>query len=466
MIGSSSKQFRCLYQYYLHLLSSLLCFGRQTVSGLLCTCSHQFSDWSSAYRLYSHNRIDIERTFSTILGEVLNFQSRGSPLVVALDDTLLRKCGKKIPGVKYLRDPLGPPFHINFVRGQRVIQFSGGISCQDGSCRMIPVLFRDAPSAKKPSKHASKDEWQYYREQQKRYNLSTYGVKGIHTIRERMDQHNHENRNLWICGDGSYTNRTILKNLPPRTVLIGRARADTKLYYLPSSNSATAGRKRVYGEQTPTPEQLRQDKSIPWTPIQAYAVGKVHSFKIKTISDLRWRTAGKSHLLRLIVIAPLAYRLTKKSRILYRKPSYIICTDTKASIQKIVQAYLWRWDIEVNFRDEKTLLGLGEAQVRNQNSVKNIPQMKVAAYALLLIAAVKAFGVKAKYTCLPIPKWQKNKKYKRATTIDFIRLLRVEMWGKAIKNVNFSHFREKDWRSRSKEKLKIPLKSALFYNNR
>lgn len=25
---------------------------------------------------------------------------------------------------------------------------------------------------------------------------------------------------------------------------------------------------------------------------------------------------------------------------------------------------LWRWGIEVNFRDEKTLLGTGEAQVR------------------------------------------------------------------------------------------------------
>ena len=106
----------------------------------------------------------------------------------------------------------------------------------------------------------------------------------------------------------------------------------------------------------------------------SFAAGKRHLFKIKTISPLRWRPAGKEHDMRLIVvIAPLGYRLTKHSGLLYRQAAYLICSDPDASIKEILQAYVWRWDIEVNFRDEKTLLGLGQAQVRHERSVENVP---------------------------------------------------------------------------------------------
>jgi hypothetical protein len=40
-------------------------------------------------------------------------------LTVAMDDSILRKSGRKIPGVGYRRDPLSPAFHLNFVRGMR-----------------------------------------------------------------------------------------------------------------------------------------------------------------------------------------------------------------------------------------------------------------------------------------------------------------------------------------------------------
>jgi hypothetical protein len=36
-----------------------------------------------------------------------------------MDDSILRKSGRKIPGVGYRRDPLSPAFHLNFVRGMR-----------------------------------------------------------------------------------------------------------------------------------------------------------------------------------------------------------------------------------------------------------------------------------------------------------------------------------------------------------
>ena len=50
-----------------------------------------------------------------MLRGVLHMLPDNAPLVTALDDTSLRKTGRKIPGVGYRRDPMSPPFHVNLV---------------------------------------------------------------------------------------------------------------------------------------------------------------------------------------------------------------------------------------------------------------------------------------------------------------------------------------------------------------
>ena len=64
-----------------------------------------------------------------------------------------------------------------------------------------------------------------------------------------------------------------------------------------------------------------------------------------------------------MVIKPLGYRLRKGSKLLYRLPAFLICTDLELSLQTLVQSYLHRWEIECNHRDEKSLLGVAQGQV-------------------------------------------------------------------------------------------------------
>src|SRR5216684_1943771 len=99
-------------------LSSLLCLGRHTVTGLLTTCGREFHDWSAEYRLFSRHRFPAADIFSVVRRGVLAELSPKAPLCVAVDDSLLRKTGIRIPGVAWRRDPLGPRFQTNFVRAQ------------------------------------------------------------------------------------------------------------------------------------------------------------------------------------------------------------------------------------------------------------------------------------------------------------------------------------------------------------
>jgi hypothetical protein len=64
--------------------------------------------------------------------------------------------------------------------------------------------------------------------------------------------------------------------------------------------------------------------------------------------------------------------------LLYRQPAFLICSDPQLELTQIVQNYIWRWDIEVNFREEKTLLGVGQAQVRHAASTQAVPALQVA----------------------------------------------------------------------------------------
>ena len=59
--------------------------------------------------------------------------------------------------------------------------------------------------------------------------------------------------------------------------------------------------------------------------------------------------------------------------------------------QRLLQDYFDRWGIEVNHRDEKEILGVGEAQVWNERSVCKVPALLVAMYSWLLLAGLDCY---------------------------------------------------------------------------
>jgi len=430
--------------------------GTHTVTALVNARGRQFEDWSADYRLYSRSRAVPEQLFAPVLKWLCACQD--GPIVMAMDDTLLRKTGKKTHGVKYMRDPLGPPFRVNFIRAQRFVQISAACPGKGGQARMIPVDWAHAPVPQKPKEKAGETQWKQYHETKKQSCCSAVGAQRIRRIRAWLDENGAAGRRLWMAVDGTYTCGAVLKALPHDTTLLGRIRADARLYFLPDQQPQK-GRRRSYGEPAPTPEQVRKDPKIPWKKVRVYFGGKKRSVRVKQITPLRWRTAGEEHVLQLLVVAPTPYRLTKNAKCLYRKPAYLICTDPNAPAALVLQHYLWRWDIEVNFRDEKTILGVGDAQVRTPEAVQNVTGCAVAAYAILLAAADQCQRNNNNCLHLPPPKWQPQKA-QRPTTNNLIRNLRYELWASSI---HFSGFTIKNMTYTKPEKRKPKLESALFY---
>jgi hypothetical protein len=256
-----------------------------------------------------------------------------------------------------------------------------------------------------------------------------------------------------------------LKGLPERTVFTGRLRKDACLHFLPTpEEGAKKGRKLTYGQRAPTPEALLRDEAVPFQEVTAFAAGRLHAFRVKTLSPLLSRMNGGRQPLRLVCIAPLAYRPRKGSRVLYREPAYLGCTDPDRPLDEVVQSFAWRWGIEVNHRDEKTLLGVGEAQVRNPEAAARLPALLVATYALLLLAGRLAFGAAPVPDTLPRPKWQREQGRTHASTVELIRHLRAELWGRALGVARFSGFAKRTPADANGEKCARPrVDAAVLY---
>jgi hypothetical protein len=349
--------------------------GRKTITGWLCTAGQQFRDWTAAYRLFEQQRVDLDLLMRVPIAAVVSALPPNAPVVSLMDDTIIRKRGRHIAGTSWRRDPLGPAFTNNFVWASRFLQISLALPEDPASpcslSRAIPVDFTHAPSPRKPSRRAGEAEWDQWRKDSAASSVSSLGARRLGLLRQSIDaQPGGAARPLWCSADATFTNRSVLKQMPERTVLIGRVRKDAKLFALPTPDQENhgKGRRRAYGSPLPTPEQIRQDPSIPWEPVEACAAGARHQFEIKLIRDVRWKAAGADRNLSLLIVRPIAYRVRQGAKLDYHAPAYLLCTDPALSPQQILQAYLWRWEIEVNFRDEKTLILKKAVELRQHSS--------------------------------------------------------------------------------------------------
>jgi len=444
-------------------LSLLVCLGRRTISRAICAQQRQFQSWASDYKLFSLCRWSPRSLFDVVLNLALGLVPTTQPVVIALDDTITRKTGHRIPNASTLRDPLSPPYHTNLVWALRFIQAVLLICPIDGigAARAIPIAFNLAPPVPKPKKkktpvnasvgsNANTDaklkkvdkkptdpEWKQYYQMRRQQGLSAQGALLIQEIRSRLDDiADFTQRILWVVVDASYCNLTVLSRLAERTVLIGRTRKDIHLSALPEAQSGP-GRRRFYGKDLGTPEQMRKDDSLPWQHTTIFAAGRSHQLRYKSIGPVLWRRGAQRRALRLIIIAPLAYHA--HGHRLYRQPAYLLVSDPAADVVQVLQAYFYRWEIEVDQKEEKDLLGVGQAQVWSKQAVSHQPAFHVASYAMLLLAAIQCFGLNSTTALSRLPHWRIPKPPLRLSAAQLIARLRSEL---ELLDTSHSSFRQ------------------------
>lgn len=386
-------------------------------------------DWTAEYRLFSRSPWQSRALSLPIIQRSLPFAGpQNEPIVLAGDFTHLLKSGKQIPQRHCMRDPLSPPFHVNLVYGLRFFQVTVLCPFRDWqkplAARSVPLRFEASPVLAKPGKRATAQQQAEYKTNRKKRLASVAARQVLQELREDFDLAEASARSLLVTLDGSFCNQVFFKEALPRMELLCRCRKDAVLCLPKVSDPKLKGLKRFYDPRTFSPESVRLDQSIAYQSGSFFHGGQFHEIRYKELAHVLWRKGAGRRPLRLIVIAPTGYRLYQKGPLLYRQPAFLLCTDLKSPTKFLIASYLERWQIEINHREEKSTLGLGQAQVRHPLSVPRQPALVVAVYAMLLLAALRAYGPERTADYLPPPKW--GRPGQRPSCLDLIRLLRKQ----------------------------------------
>jgi hypothetical protein len=402
-------------------LGALLCLGRSTLSRIIRTTGREQKSWSGEYFLHSRAEWNPHALFDPMLREALQY-CPGRLVGVAVDDTRLKKTGRAISQAQYHRDPLSPPFHVNLIWALRFLQASVLLPLHRSgpwSARGIPIRFEEVSSVRKPGRRAGEQAWKIYKQEVKERNLSRRFVQSMAEIRKSFDRAGALHKILVIAGDGSFCNRTVFSAIPERVMLLARTRKDASLCF-----RAPEGGRRFYSPDKFTPDRVRLDESIPWQTTKIFYGGKRRKVRYKEVTNVFWQGGARKRPLRLFVIAATPYRKRKNGRLYYHHPAFLLTTMLNGSTRQLLQIYFDRWQIEVNHRDEKDTLGVGQAQMWNPVSVPKQPALVVASYSAMLLAALKAFGPGRGEAYAALPRWRSHAR--RPSCLDLATLLRKE----------------------------------------
>src|SRR5215469_8302275 len=139
-------------------IGSIISLGRRTVSRSLWALGKQDQDWSADYKLHARSVWNADALFQPVLQRALPL-CLGPYVVVAMDDTRVRKTGRKILSAFYQRDPLSPKFRFNLMWGLRFLQMTLLVPLYRAqphlSPRSLPIRFQEVPALKRPGKKAS-----------------------------------------------------------------------------------------------------------------------------------------------------------------------------------------------------------------------------------------------------------------------------------------------------------------------
>lgn len=395
--------------------------GKKTLTNVSIFLGHLKQGYEANCAVFSRRKWNTQELFNPILKEALQF-TKGSYVCVAADDTTLKKTGKKIKNAAWRRDSLSPAFHVNFLWGLRFLQFSLLLDPSSTiAARAIPVDFIEAPTIKKPKKKASLEEQKAYKKEKKKHNLSSLFVTYVKSLKIRLLTFCQETRKLLMVCDASFCNQTCMRMKIEGVEILARCKKNAKLCF----SYQGPNKRKKYSDEKFTPEEIRKTTACSWKRMEGFYGGKRRRIKYKEVNNVFWQGGTRTRPLKLIVLAPTPYRKRKKGKLYYKQPAYLLCTDINGNIEELIIAYLNRWQIEVNHREEKSILGLGEAQVWNEKSVERQPGFHIAVYSALLLAARKTYEDKPQLDD-DEPAWRR-KRPKRLTFRSIMGLIRSEI---------------------------------------
>lgn len=367
------------------LLSELFTFARHTLTQGLVALGETHWDWTAWYRLFSKKRFDYQRLTGITLRETLQESPADQPFVMAIDGVLVPRSSRKMPGTSWWKGLNTAAFKPGLARAQRFVNCSWLAPLQDGYSRAIPLQMIPAfPAKAVEAEEPKRKDWEA-------------GIEGLRWLRTQLDVAQRESQWILALVDGGFERVVeFWRQLPERTILLGRTARSRVLYHFPGEY-AGRGRPKSYGERAKKPSEWLKVKGG-WTTRQIRVRGKLR--------EMTYRVEGpylREGLLERPVFLVVVRGMDRKvqGRRVKRDPVFYLVSAVQSGAEwglplpeEELLAWAWqRWEVEVAHREMKSGFGLGEKQCWTPRSAVVSVQWSAWVYALLLLAGYRTWGL-------------------------------------------------------------------------
>lgn len=351
---------------------------RRTVTGvLLAGKGLEHKTFSCYHRFFSQARWTVDSLGRVLLELALPFMTDRAALVVAVDDTLTRKTGKRVWGAGMHHDPLlstGKRKFFSFGHNWVVLSIQLSFPFAPDQTWSLPILMRLYRRKQKkrrpgrPSGERKATGQATPAEYRTRPQLASEMIAMLASwVPDRV---------IHVVGDSAYAGKSISQRLPENVHLTSRMVMNAGLYEPPPKpRVGRRGAPRKKGPRLPSPAELARSKKVKWKKTRVSIYGKRVRVWFKTCDALWYHSAGV-RMLRIVVVRDPSNR---------RKDDCFFSTDRTMSATAIIERFAKRWPLEVAFYNAKQHLGLEDPQNRTPLAVQRTAPLALCLYTLTLV---------------------------------------------------------------------------------
>jgi len=398
------------------LTGAILCRGARRITSILRVIGLQEErNFSKYHRVLSRAQWNGLALSKILLGLLIGILPQSWPILIAIDETLERRKGKKIKAKGVYRDA---------VRSSQ----SKVISCfgLKWECMMliVPLPWCKRPWALpfltvlSPSKKANEKAG-------RRHKTSIDWTKQMVILTSRWL------RRPWILlGDGAYACMDLAKTcIKQRVTLISRLRLDAQLFEFPETlPEGQRGRKPIKGKRINL-QTLLADSMQDWQTLTVNWYGGEPKI-IECLSFVcLWYHAGESPLpLRIVLVKTPDGKNSAET---------FFSTDINDEPTQIINRFVFRWNIEVTFEETRSHLGVETQRQWSDKAIQRATPLLMGLYSLLTLTAIKMNEAKKLVVHETTSWYDKNGEL---TFSDIIAVIRRSIWSKKYfsKSVNDS----------------------------
>lgn len=385
------------------LIGAILCRGSRRVSNVLRVMGlASVRNFSKYHRVLSRAEWNGLKLAKILLGLLIKLLPNSWPILIAVDETLERRRGKKIKAKGVYRDA------VRSSQSRVVTSFGLKWECMT---LIVPLPWCKRPWALPfltvlaPSKKSNES-------QQRRHKTS------LDWTRQMVKVVSLWLKRPWILiGDGAYACMDLAATCIKKNVtLISRLRLDAQLFHAPVPEKKKLGRKPIKGKRIQLKELLIDPEQIWQTATVNWYGGEQKQVEYLTFVCLWYHAGAIPITLRIVLVKTPNGKNAAET---------FFSTDIELAPTQIINYFVLRWNIEVTFEETRAHIGVETQRQWSDKAIVRTTPLLMGLFSFVTLVAFSMHQAKA-LVSMETASWY-NKKGE-LTFSDILSIVRRSIW--------------------------------------